>query len=382
MKRGARAPTSTVLILLALIFVGCAERPRPPAEVYEGPETIREILEEAAPPPEEEAPPAIAEGRVRVPVDPRDREPPPILPAAHGDEEWAGAEPVIAQRYVYRVRMIVPAWLGESDERITRPAAELHVDVAHERLRARLTGPGWPVDPGSEVRLRRDRPGVYLYDSSGGRALEPGELAAWFEGGPVTRRGPPLRVFAHYGFPRGQPPHDDLVEPGELVCALIAELANDPRNNVMRRCERGAPHFFRFGFWRAEQTAALPIELTRADLRADERGAHPTVPPASRSMLESQALGRIEADSRDRDALPGPLTVRNDSANRVIVAVNGVAIGWVDRGRERAFIGLSPGTYEVGTIRPFGAVVQRGRAVPVPGSHRVCDGRCPRHTPP
>lgn len=70
--------------------------------------------------------------------------------------------------------------------------------------------------------------------------------------------------------------------------------------------------------------------------------------------------------------------MRNESANRVIISIAGVAAGWVDRGAEGWFVGLEPGHYDVGSIRPLGAVVQRGRRVRVPGIHRVCDGRCPR----
>ena len=80
-------------------------------------------------------------------------------------------------------------------------------------------------------------------------------------------------------------------------------------------------------------------------------------------------------------APPEGLRVRNETANRVIVGIDGVAAGFVDAGADGWFVGLSPGHYDVGSIRPLGAVVQRGRPVRVPGIHRVCDGRCPRPPP-
>ncbi len=289
-----------------------------------------------------------------------------------------------ARRFVYRVRMIVPGGLGDPDDRIARPSPELFIDVSRDRLRARFAGSGWPVPAGSEVRLRRDRPGAYLFDPHGGRPLEPGALAEWFEGGEVTRRGPPLRVLASLG-PRGAPLSTDQDMPGELLCAFLAEWSGERWDNVGRRCERGAPALFRVGFWRAEQTAGVPVELPRSALRADEVGAPGYIPPQdSRALLEPAALGRIEPsgpvppEAAREDPPAEGLRVRNESATRAIVTVQGVAIGWLDAGATAYFVGLRPGMYEVGAIRPLGAVVQRGRPVPVPGTHRVCDGRCRR----
>lgn len=381
-RGGSSAPW--LLVAAALLSACEPTPPRPPAEAYEDEELEAEVFEEEAPPDLEEAPPAISPMDPSRPMAGREPEPPPILPASHGDVDYASDEPIAARRYVYRVRMVVPAGLGDGRVRITVPAAELHLDVSHERLRARFVGTGWPIAPGSEVRLRRDRPGVYLFDDQGGRPLQPGQLAAWFEGGPVTRRGPPLYIFSTWGFQRGASPPDDEVRPGELVCALLAELTAEPRDQVVRRCELGAPNLWRLGFWRGEQTAGVPVELPRSALRADERHApRPMVHQTSRAFLEPEALRRLDGGRAPTDEPPegAPaegLRVINESADRAIIAIDGVAAGWVDRGAEGWFVGLEPGTYEVGTIRPLGAVVQRGRPVRVPGVHRVCDGRCPR----
>lgn len=276
-------------LALTLGLFACDRGPDARLEVYEDEESAVEILVEETPPDPSQPPSAIAD---RVPGQPRpagqDTVPPPIEPASHGDDDYANDEPVVARRYVYRVRMIVPAGLGDTSARVTVPAAELYIDVSHERLRARFVGNGWPVGAGSEVRLRRDRPGVYVFDGEGGRPLEPGQLSTWFEGGPVTRRGPPLRVFATYGHPRRQPPPDDEEDPGELVCALLAELASESREPVIRRCELGAPHLWRLGFWHAERTASVRIELARSSLRADERNP----PPPRRSGRAARSWSR------------------------------------------------------------------------------------------
>ncbi len=371
-----------------VLALSSCERCEPPPRVevedrdlFEG-ELEVEVLEETEPPDPSDAPPAISDEPVAAgALDARDHRPPAVA-TAHPDDEYASDEPVQARRYVYRVRMIVPAGLGDEDDGLARPSAELFVDVSHDRLRARFAGAGWPVHAGSEVRLRRDRPGVYVYDGDGGRPLGPGEMAAWFEGGNVTRRGPPLRVFASYGPARHAPVADDEEVPGELLCALLAEWAAEDRETVMRRCERGAPYLWRLGFWRADQTAGVPVELPRSALRADEHGAPTTTAVAqrSRAFVEPSGLARIDASGPaappSPDAPAEGLRVPNESATRAIVTVEGVAIGWVDAGATGHFVGLAPGTYEIGSIRPLGAVVQRGRPVVVPGEHRICDGRC------
>lgn len=377
---------STPLVLVAALSLAaceaCQRTPRVAEyeDEYAG-ELAGEVIEEAEPPdPSEPPPPAIADSTFGATPDTSDFAPPPIL-EAHPDEEHTSSEPVRARRYVYRVSMVVPAGLGDGNDRLALPSAELFVDVSHDRLRARFAGAGWPVAAGSEVRLRRDRPGVYVFDGEGGRPLAPGEMAAWFEGGPVTRRGPPLRVIVGYGPARNAPLADDEEVPGELICALLAEWGAEDPATVMRRCERGAPYLWRLGFWRAEQTADVPVELPRSSLRADEGGAPaPIVAHASRAFVEPSGLSRIAASGPASPPLPGGpaegLRVPNESATRAIVTVQGIAIGWVDAGATAHFVGLSPGTYEIGSIRPLGAVVQRGRAVVVPGEHRICDGRC------
>lgn len=158
--------------LLALVVAGCTCRnpPAPRPEQYADLEQRAHVEVETEPP--SETPPALGSGRFRPRPEPdRERAPPPVLQPGHGDEAWANDEPAVARRYVYRVRMIVPSWLGSGATRVAAPAAELFLDVAHERLRARFVGAGWPVPSGSEVRIRRDRPGAYLYDARGGRPL-------------------------------------------------------------------------------------------------------------------------------------------------------------------------------------------------------------------
>jgi hypothetical protein len=380
----------TWLAMICAAALGCdgLRNPPPPIEEeYEDEELAAEVIEEGDPPRAgDPAPPPIAEGAT-ITTTTMGEPPVAIIPAAAEDDEFASEAPVTARRYVYRVSMVVPSGLGSQSDRIALPAAELFVDVSHDRVRARFAGPGWPVPAGSEVRLRRDRPGVYVFDAAGGRPLEPGLMADWFEGGHVTRRGPPLRIIPFFGPMRAEARADEEA-PGELVCALLAEWAGEPRENWMRRCERGAPFLWRLGFWRGEQTAGVPVDLPRASLRADHTDPPPEIPAqTSRAFLEPAALGRIGQLAHHEiapvaDAPAEGLAVENESATRAIVTVQGVAIGWVDAGARGLFVGLAPGAYEVGAIRPMGAVVQRGRAVLVPAHHSICDGRCRRPVPP
>ena len=364
---------AAALTLLALAAWGCRsareERPREPDPPPEG-ATVEQLGEpsEVA----EEAPPAIADA------------PPPPLPdqvpqrtierAQAPDDEYASDDAVEARRYVYRVRLLVPETLGEERSDLAIPAAELFVDVSHERLRARFVGPGWPVEAGSEVRLRDDSAGVYVIDREGGRSLPPGALAEWFEGGP-PRIGPALVVRRDTTVRRDR---DAPIPPGALVCALLAEWTGEQRDGVMRRCDRGAPSAFRVGLWRAERTADVPVELPRSSLRADEVGPPPPIGrSASRAFLEPAALSRIpiperveppEPSARPDDAPPPGegLEVVNGSEARVVVTVEGIAVGWVDPGASGLFVGLRPGLYRVAALRPLGAVVIRPRVVDVP----------------
>lgn len=373
------------LIALCVVAIGCegggaaprrssAPSARPPAGAHVE-ELPPDALEGEPDPPALADPPGPGEPGARAPVERTiERAPAP-------DAEYASDEPVPAQRYVYRVRLVVPDSLGANRSDLAIPAAELFVDVSGERLRARFVGPGWPVEAGSEVRVRGDSPGAYVFDGRGGRSLAPGALSEWFEGGPRNRTGPPLSV-------RRDPTQTSHDVPGGLICALLAEWSGDSRENVERRCDGRAPLAFRVGFWRAERTADVPVELPRRALRADE--ADPPVVVAashSRAFLEPGALGRVPMMERPPPREPGGeepagpaegLEFVNESEARVVVTVEGVAVGWVDSGTSGLFVGLRPGSYRVAALRPMGAVVIRPRVVVVPGRSVLRASRRPR----
>lgn len=322
---------------------------------------------------EEELPPAIA-----LVERPR---PPELAAAAVRDLPPTVTAPIEARRFVYRVRLAVPQGVGQIAESAPIPAAELIVDVSHDRLRARFEGAGWPIEPGSEVRLRRDSPGVYVIDSHGGQPLEGGRLADWFEGG-TRRPGPPLSIR------RDAAARGDI--PGALVCALLAEWAGEPRDDVMPRCELGAPSGFRMALWRAERTADVPLSLTHADLRADEVGA--VVPPrdVQRRFLEPEAVttlhGHVGPDDEvtpsDEPPPDAGLLVENRSDTRLIVTVEGVPLGWLSPGDQGAFPSLPAGRYHIGALRPLGNIALRARRVEVPGHIVIPTPRRRRPRPP
>ena len=77
-----------------------------------------------------------------------------------------------ARSVAHGVVLVVPAADAGGDE----PAVDAVVaggTTRSESVRAGLAA----VPEGAEVRLRRDRPGVYLFDGHGGRPLEPGKLS-------------------------------------------------------------------------------------------------------------------------------------------------------------------------------------------------------------
>ena len=368
-----------LLLAAALIAVSfaCTRHEEAPVRALPTPEGA-EVTEWAEPTGEEaEEPPSALSDELEPELEAPPA--PPIERAAAPDTAFASEETVAARRVVYRVRIGVPGILGEPIVDLAVPAAELYVDVSVDRLRARFVGPGWPLHEGAEVRLRGDSPGAYVFDGAGGRSLEPGALATWFEGG-VPRPGPRAYV-------RRDTSADDAEGPlpGPLVCALVAEWAGVSRGSMGPRCGNAAPVWFRAGAYRAERTADVPLTLPRSALRADEAvPPAPAMPASSRSFLEPDALGRLRTDVRrgdDREverrserAPAEGLVLENRSDGRVVVVVDGVAVGFADALSEVRLVGLDDAVHEVGAMRPLGAVVMRPRLVEVP-AHTVLRAR-------
>jgi hypothetical protein len=291
-------------------------------------------------------------------------------------------EPVLTGRLVYRVRFSVPPGFRDHHANVVAPAGELHVDISRTRLRARFIGPAWPVPEGSELRLRSDLPGVYLFDSGGGRSLGAGQLASWFEG---QRSGTkPATTFA--AILRDWGPHSAGPLAGDMICALLAEWSNEPREALAYRCQDDSlPPGFRVGPWGAELTAVVPLSVPRHSLRADDAEPPRTLPKARLPgpMLEPAALAGL-LPSR---AMPGPrdasLVIENLSPTRVLMIAQGVPIGWVDAGATLTVGGLAPGFYRIGGIRPLGILRMPPKLIRVPGQITLghSDTDPPEHAP-
>jgi hypothetical protein len=287
------------------------------------------------------------------------------------DRAYSGGSRISVRRLVYRVYFVVPKTFRENRTLVKPPAGELTVDVSNDRLRARFSGPAWPVQDGTQVRLRRDTLGVYVFDGNGGRQLSPGQLALWFEG-----RGTPgvqVNVRVRRETSRATP------GPGELVCALLAEWTGQPREAVMRRCSHGAlPPGFAFGPWRAELTAIVPMELPASQMRGDELDP-PTLPTpeTTRMVLASGEVHQIEivrfasdppvTTPLDPEA-SGSLRVVNESDSRALVCAAGIPLAWVDPHQEGRIEGLRPGRHMIGALRAFGALAGTRRPVEIPGT--------------
>ncbi len=356
-------------LAVSLLLAGCDEPP-PTADPALAVAPHVEIEEqEPLAVAEEDLPPAIADS---APDADEALGPPAVAPAAAVDVAYDTDDPVDVRRFVYRVALDVPSVLGERGGEVETAAAELYVDVSEERVRARFAGPGWPVAGGSEVRLRGDSPGAYVFDERGGRPLVPGELAAWFEGGP-PRAGPILVVRRDPALRGGVDPG-----PGMLVCALLAEWSGEARENVMRRCATGAPLGFRVGYWRGERMADVTVQSPRREIRADH--VDPPELPAratTRAFLEPSALAHLAPRrvSRDLEASPsdgrGPppeqgLVLVNESEARIVVVVDGVAVGAVDALESGVLEDVPSGGHEIAAMRPLGAVVMRPRELLLP----------------
>lgn len=286
--------------------------------------------------------------------------------AVMGDEVEASDETVFAGRLVYRVSFAVPPSFRDHRAVVQAPAGELHIDVSMNRLRARLLGPGWPVDEGAEIRLRSDLPGVYLFDGRGGRALGAGQLAAWFEGREGQRAQAGVGVRREYG----PAPELQRPVPGQLVCALLAEWGHQKREPMLHRCDVGTlPPGFHVGPWSGELTAVVPMQLPRRTLRADEHEPPARVPiRTARALLEPSVIAKLQP-ARPVDApAPAQLSVENRTETRAIVLAQGVAVGWLDAGQTLVIDGFAPGYYRIGAVRPLGIMRTPPRLVRVPGA--------------
>jgi hypothetical protein len=284
--------------------------------------------------------------------------------AVMSDDSEDSDEPVLTGRLVYRVRFGVPPSFRDRRANVIAPAGELHVDISRTRLRARFVGPGWPVPEGSELRLRADLPGIYLFDSAGGRSLGAGQLAAWFEGQGSAK---PLITFA--AILRDWGKHAAGPLSGDMICALLAEWSNERREALAYRChDDSLPPGFRIGPWSAELTAVVPLSVPRRNLRADDADP-PRLPPRRPpgSMLEASAIAGL-VPSR---ALPGPpdakLVVSNLSPTRVLMIAQGVPLGWVDAGDTLTVGGFAPGFYRIGGVRPLGILRMPPKLIRIPG---------------
>jgi hypothetical protein len=332
-----------------------------------------------------------------------------IAPPTIGDSDYASHELISVRRIVYRFTLLVPAAMKTGRPPVGVPAGELHIDATDQRLRARFVGPGWPIDEGSEVRLRSDAPGAYLFDGEGGRPLPPGQLASWFLGGSGLRARGDLQMRYDYG----AAPNEG---PGDMLCALLAEWTQNSREETAARCAGAIPPGFHFGAWQADLTALVPISLPRSDLRAD--AANPPAPlPTSdtRNLLDAAELARIAPTQLKPGDEPGAelgrlapiplkagaepiaalarsgptpktgaeplaelaavsgttLRVENRTPARLCLIVQGVPIGWIKPDASGDFSGLTPGFYRVAAQRSSGLVVLPPTLMRIPGELRL-----------
>jgi hypothetical protein len=238
------------------------------------------------------------------------------------DPEYDSHQLETIRRAVYRVSFRTPNLFREKKSNLIAPAGELYIDVAHERLRARFVGPGWPVEEGTEVRLRRDALGVYIFDRNGGQQLGPGKMASWFVGQKrgLSRSSARIRRERTPGGER----------PGELICALLAEWTAQEREILMRRCSaESIPSAFGFGPWKAELTASVPMEIERRKLRADEKEPPATIEVNdSHTFMDPAEYAQVIPYQRYKNSelsdTDGSLQFVNHTSTKVIVILEGI----------------------------------------------------------
>lgn len=285
----------------------------------------------------------------------------PIRPAVSIDTDYDSSELVTVHRFVYRHRTRFQPILGPGLPSFAQAPKELRVDVSKDRIRVSFLGPDWPVPGGSEVRMQTGRPSAYVFDGEGGRTVGVGQLAAWYEGAPLS--GSPgfgLRVDEEPGLQEYMP----------LFCRFLAEWARASLDNFGRRCESGAPRFFRIGRTQATLTAHVPMKIPRRYLRADHLDPpSPLLHDPARVLVEEEILERLKPsfpdEDVDEDALPTTLKIENRARGRSLIVIEGLQVAVLEEGASVTLRGLRHGRYRIGVLRSFGA----RRSIPL--MHRV-----------
>src|SRR5690554_475932 len=285
----------------------------------------------------------------------------PIRPAVSIDTDYDSSELVTVHRFVYRHRTRFPPILGPGLPSFAQAPKELRVDVSKDRIRVTFLGSDWPVPGGSEVRMQTGRPSAYVFDGDGGRTVGVGQLAAWYEGAPLS--GSPgfgLRVDEEPGLQEYMP----------LFCRFLAEWARASLDNFGRRCESGAPRFFRIGRTQATLTAHVPMKIPRRYLRADHLDPpSPLLHDPARVLVEEEILERlvptVPAEDVDEETLPATLYIENRARGRSLVVIEGLQVAVLEEGASVTLRGLQHGRYRIGALRAFGA----RRSIPL--MHRV-----------
>lgn len=289
------------------------------------------------------------------------------------DYEYTSSAPIEIRRYIYRFTLRLRGSIGGGVNSVPEPVSELRVDISKDRLRARLMGTGWPVPSGAEIRMRRDRPGVYLFDARGGRPLGPGMLAQWFQGGPVTREAEVnVRQDA------------DVVGATDqaistMFCRLLAEWANGSPDAYARRCTTGMPTKLYFGPFLVDRTAEVTLRVPRSTMRADHVDPpRPIAVQTGHAFFEPEVLARLEPYHRppepSRHSHPVDagvpvergLVIENRGPTRVVISIDGCAVGVVDAGATLTLEGLRPGPFAVGGGKPLGGLGAPKRVVVLP----------------
>jgi hypothetical protein len=310
-----------------------------------------------------------------------------VAPATATDRQFDSDEPVTVRRLVYRATIELPPGVRASHAPVLPSPSELHLDVAVDRLRGRFVGPSWPVEEGTEIRMRADVPGVYVFDGRGGRPIGPGHLASWFngdEGEQFPRQ--PVRMRAQAG--------PSAEGPSELVCALIAEWSAQPRQAFESWCANGTLiQKFGFGVWNFDLTAIVPMTMPRSLLRADAVNLPKRLMNARpRALLDPRDIARLQpivvkpaapnsANTNSTapvlapiDAGPpgsGVLRAENRGLTRMLLVVQGVPLAWLQPRAALEFSGFTPGYYRVSGVRPYAQNAATPNPMVIPGELSV-----------
>jgi len=288
---------------------------------------------------------------------------------------------------------------------------KLAIDLSPARLRVELSGPGWLLPSGWELRARSDRYGHVLVSSDGStyRVLAPGALRAFFgerrldvapmavaevsskgDGskrlGMKTRRVEVSSRSAKAWFELAR--IEGTADAGPLLARMLLDLMSAPPSTVLAQPDEVPVH----GEIRWSSRGGLVFDGTALAKRADVTPTQLVVPPANAAftsdalprqgaaiLLSDTEVAQLHVSPVDVGPQPLPpggdsratLTLGNATDELRVAWIDGVPAAWVAPRARIDLAGLFRGRYQVEWRTYLNDAAEVPVAATAPGSSEV-----------